>query len=253
MLQTLLPPDLHPAAAAVLIIVSFFASALTATFGIGGGVAMLAALSFYMPVAALIPVHGAVQLGSNAGRAVMQRADIAWPQIGAFLVGGLVGAGLGSRVVVALPEAVLELALGSFIIVITWVKFSKMRAMNLPGFAATGAVTTFASMFFGATGPLNAAAFDKSFGDRKTLVASLAAVMTIQHLLKIIAFGFAGFVFSDWLPLVAAMIVTGLAGTRTGLAILGRLPEDIFRIGLKWLLTLIALDMLWRGVDGLLW
>jgi uncharacterized protein len=252
MLQTLLPPDLHPAAAAVLVIVSFFTSALTATFGIGGGIAMLAALSFYMPVAALIPVHGAVQLGSNAGRAVMQRAEIAWPQIGAFLAGGIIGAGLGSRIVVSLPETILQLVLGSFIIVITWVKFSRMRAMNLAGFAATGAVTTFASMFFGATGPLNAAAFDKSFDDRKTLVASLAAVMTIQHLLKIIAFGLAGFAFHEWLPLVAAMTVTGLVGTRAGLVILGRLPEEMFRTGLKWLLTLIALDMLWRGIDGLL-
>ena len=70
----LVPSGLEPAAAIILVTASFFTSALTAAFGVGGGVFMLALMGLMVPVAALIPVHGAVQLGSNTGRAWHQRA-----------------------------------------------------------------------------------------------------------------------------------------------------------------------------------
>jgi uncharacterized protein len=79
-------------------------------------------------------------------------------------------------------------------------------------------------------------------------VATLAALMTSQHVLKMEAFGFAGFAFSSWLPLIGLMILTGLAGTGAGLLILGRIGEATFRLALKCVMTLIALDMLRRGL-----
>jgi hypothetical protein len=39
-------------------------------FGIGGGAALLAVMASLVPPAALIPVHGVVQVGSNLGRAL---------------------------------------------------------------------------------------------------------------------------------------------------------------------------------------
>ena len=74
--RRLLPEGLAPAVAALLVVASSFTSALTAAFGLGGGIAMLALMGLFVPVAALIPVHGAVQLGSNTGRAWHQRANV---------------------------------------------------------------------------------------------------------------------------------------------------------------------------------
>ena len=74
-----LPPGLDGMTAAILIAVSFFTSALTAAFGIGGGVAMLGALAGTVPPAVIIAVHGVVQVGSNLGRAIIQRASC-WGQ-----------------------------------------------------------------------------------------------------------------------------------------------------------------------------
>src|SRR5690606_16442647 len=101
-----LPPDgLGLAAAAVLVIASFFTSALTAAFGVGGGVAMLALMGLFVPVLALIPVHGAVQLGSNSGRAWRQRIHIRRDIFMPFLAGSLAGAIAGAFFVVQLPDA----------------------------------------------------------------------------------------------------------------------------------------------------
>src|SRR5690606_25363004 len=115
------------------------------------------------------------------------------------------------------------------------------------------AVTALVTMFVGATGPLLSAFFAQLLpDDRKALVATHAAGMTIQHGLKIVVFGLAGFAFAQWLPLVAAMIVSGYLGTVYGSAWLETLPEETFRRWFRIGITLLALDMIRRGVMALL-
>ncbi|MDP2121473.1 MAG: sulfite exporter TauE/SafE family protein [Hoeflea sp.] len=251
MIPVLLPPGLDPWAALVLTIVSFFTSALTVSVGIGGGVALLALMGYLVPVASIIPVHGVVQLGSNVGRAAILRDHVAWTCLAAFLVGAIPGAWAGGIAVGALAEPVLRAALGAFILVLTWMPLPRLAAIRLPGFALTGAVTTFLTMLFGATGPFNAVVLSKTFPDRLRFQATMSAVMSLQHLVKTLAFALAGFAFAPWLPLIAAMIVTGLMGTWVGANILRRTPERRFQLLFKICLTVLALDLVRRGVAGM--
>jgi uncharacterized protein len=244
-----LPAGLGTWPAALLVVASFFTSALTAAFGVGGGLAMLALMGLFVPVAALIPVRGAVQLGSNSGRAWHQRAhvrlDIAWP----FLAGSLVGAVAGAMIVVQLPDAVLKLLLGVFILVVTWAKVPGLATLGHAGMAVASAVLALTTMFVGATGPLLSSVLAQLIpNDRKALVATHGAAMTVQHGLKIVVFGFAGFAFRQWLPLIALMIVSGFLGTVYGTRWLDRLPEATFRRWFRIAITLLALDLLRRGL-----
>lgn len=248
-----LPSGLAPAAAAFLVVASFFTSALTAAFGVGGGVAMLALMGLFLPVAALIPVHGAVQLGSNTGRAWRQRAAIRFDVALPFVAGSLAGAAAGALLVVQLPDAVLKVVLGLFIIAVTWTSIPGMDRLGRAGLALGSAALALLTMFVGATGPLLSAFFAQIFrGDRKALVATHAAGMTLQHALKVVAFGFAGFAFWEWLPLIAVMIASGFIGTIYGTRLLALLSEEVFRRWFRVGLTLLALEMLLRGVYRLL-
>ena len=232
-LAALLPDGLRAGVALLLVVASFFTSALTAAFGVGGGVAMLALMGLFIPVAALIPVHGAVQLGSNSGRAWHQRAHVRRDIFGPFLAGSLVGA-----------------VAGAFVIAVTWARSPGFDRLSGAGLAVGSAVTALVTMFVGATGPLLSAFFAKLMpDDRKQLVATHAAGMTIQHFLKIVVFGFAGFAFAQWLPLVAVMIASGYLGTVHGGAWLERLPEETFRRWFRIGITVLALDMIRRGLS----
>jgi uncharacterized membrane protein YfcA len=71
--------------------------------------------------------------------------------------------------------------------------------------------------------------------------------MCIQHGLKVVAFGWLGFNFGDWLPLMAAMIAAGFLGTWMGTRLLERMPEEVFKAVLNWLLTVLSLDLLRRA------
>jgi uncharacterized membrane protein YfcA len=74
----------------------------------------------------------------------------------------------------------------------------------------------------------------------------------LQHGLKVVVFGLAGFAFASWLPLIAAMILSGYIGTVTGTRLLENLPEEKFRFWFKILLTLLAADMIQRGLAALI-
>jgi uncharacterized protein len=248
-LAFLLPEGLAGGPALLLIIASFFTSAITASFGLGGGVMMLALMGLFVPVAALIPAQGLVQLGSNTGRAWVQRAHVRASIMKPFLIGSLLGAVAGGFTVVQLPDQAMKIALSLFILFITWAKIPGLKSLSGLGLAIASGIIACLSMFLGATGPLMVSVLGAIIhNDRKALVATSAAAMTVHHGLKVVVFGLAGFAFADWLPLIVAMIATGYLGTLTGSQLLDKIPEDKFRFAFKIILTLLALQMLWRGI-----
>jgi uncharacterized membrane protein YfcA len=252
-IATLVPPGIDLTAAMLLIVASAFTSALTASFGVGGGIAMLALMGLYVPVAALIPLHGVVQLGSNVGRAIRQRENIRMAVAKPFIAGSVVGAFAGAFLVVQLPDALLKIVLGSFIIAITWLKLPGIGRLSRSGLAVLSMILAVVTMFVGATGPLVSPVIAKFLeNDRKGLVATHAAAMVAQHGLKIVVFGLAGFAFREWLPLLAAMIASGFLGTHYGTKLLDRMPERMFQLWFRIALTLLALDMLRRGLSALM-
>ena len=243
-----LPEAVSPFTASLLTIASFFTSALTASIGIGGGLMMLALLAYVLPPLVLIPFHGVIQLGSNASRAFVQRSDISWTVVLPFLGGALIGAALGAAVAIRLPIEWLRILLGAFILFVVWIKLPPLPSTDTAVSFSGGLVTTFISMFVGATGPLAAVFLSRFFKDRKTLVASHGAAMSFQHGFKVLAFMAAGFAFFNWVPLMIAMICSGYLGTLAGTRLLQRLPEELFKKLFKGALTLVALDLVRRGV-----
>ncbi|HRK23693.1 MAG TPA: sulfite exporter TauE/SafE family protein [Beijerinckiaceae bacterium] len=240
----LLPPGISPFVALALVAVSFATSALTAAFGIGGGVAMLGALASTVEPTMVVAVHAVVQIGSNIGRTVLQRVHVVWPIAARFTFGSIFGIALGATLFVALPVRVLLALIGVFILAMTWVPKPGIPGLERSGVVLGGAVSSVITMFVGATGPFINAMLKVLGLERRQMVATQAMCMTIQHTLKAVAFGLIGFSFGQWVPLMAAMIASGFAGTWLGTQLLERMSERFFSIVLKTLLTLIALDLL---------
>ncbi|MEO1252340.1 MAG: sulfite exporter TauE/SafE family protein [Pseudomonadota bacterium] len=234
-------PDALPLWAAILVIAtSFFAAAMTAAFGLGGGLVLLAVMSALLPAPAVIPVHGVAQLGSNAGRFALQMRDIVWPIALWFFAGSLIGALAGGRLAVELPVWALRAGVGLFILYAVWGPRPKGFAPGPATFFGTGVVGSFLTMFFGATGPIAATMLSTTQLDRLKTVATHAACMVFQHGLKILVFGALGFAYAPWAGLIAAILLVGFAGTYVGTRFLRRMPETLFRTGFRYLLTAIA-------------
>lgn len=248
MINALVPSEISPQFAALLVAASFLTSALTASLGLGGGVAMLAIMGTGMPVASLLPVHGIVQLGSNFGRSVIQFRHIVWPLLVWFLAGSVIGIAAGGWVVVLVPDSLAKIAMALFIL---WSVYGrKPRPEHVSGgfFVAGGALTSFGTMIVGATGPLVAALLSARGLTKQPLISTHAACMVLQHGLKILAFGLIGFAYAEWLPLLAAMIASGVAGTLLGTRALDNIPERTFRLAFRITMTLLGLQIAWSAV-----
>ena len=242
-----LPTGLDPLIALALVVLSFVTSLITATFSLGGGSLMIAVLALVFPPATVVPVHGAIQLGSNAGRAGVQRAHIQWHLVLWISLGAVIGTIVGGQFASLLPEAAFQIAIAVFVLITTWLPQPKIVGRSRLAQVIGGAVISALSMVVGATGPL-VAVFIKGLSDRRELVATHAMLMTIQNTFKVVVFVAIGFAFAEFLPLILAMIVSGFIGTALGSRLLVKVPEALFRIGFKVVLSLVALDLLREAI-----
>lgn len=245
-----LPPEIAGWVAAGLLAVSFVASFLTAAAGIGGGVLMLASIASALPAAAIIPVHGVIQIGSNGGRALLLRAHVHGRVFAWFVGGSVLGVAAGGSVYAVLDPDTLRLILGLFILYSVWGPKLGRASLSDAAFVPVGAVTSFLSMFIGGTGPFVASFVNPDRFGKEGTVATHAACMTLQHTMKVVVIGALGFAFAPWAAFLAAMIAAGFAGTLLGRSVLLRLPERVFAIAFKAVLTVLALRLLWsaRGI-----
>lgn len=248
LVDLLIPPGLDAGVTLTLFLTSMIASFITIAFGIGGGVLLLAVMASLVPPAALIPVHGVVQLGSNGGRMIFMFRHIHWQPCLSFAIGSLLGVAGGGALVFNLPPALVQVGVGLFVL---WSIFRKPPRWMSGMPAISGALSSFLTMFFGATGPF-VATFTKSLDlDRHAYVATHGTLMTIQHLLKTLVFGFLGFAFAPWAGFIAAMIAAGAVGTLLGRLVLDRMTDHRFRLALNIVLCLLALRLVWSGLMDL--
>ncbi len=237
-----------------LVVLSFFTAAFGVAAGLGGGVMMLAVMATIFPPTVLIPLHGAIQLGTNVTRTVIMRRHIVAGMIPAFavgtVVGAVVGAVVGGNLVVALPTALLQTILGAFVLYVCWApRPDSRRSYSAPKFFVLGAVGTLISMFVGATGTLLAPFVRAASPGRLEYVATHSLLMLFLHGLKMVTFGLLGFAFAAYVPLMLAMIATGAFGNLFGQKVLARLPEAVFHRVFQIVLTALSLRLLYAGLS----
>jgi uncharacterized membrane protein YfcA len=235
--------------AGLLVAASLVTSFISAAFGIGGGFMLIALLALLLPPAALIPVHGIVQFGSNASRSGIMLKQVVWRPVLPFVIGTVIGAGLGAMVVVQLPPWAVQLALGIFII---WAVFAKLPPIQQRYILLGGVVSSFLTMFFGATGNFIAAMVKSMNLYPVPHVATHSLMMTFQHFVKVLIFGLIGFQFGPYIILIIGMLISGLIGTIIGSRFLTKAGGRYFKPVLNTILFLAAARLIWAGVEGLL-
>jgi uncharacterized membrane protein YfcA len=244
-----LPDELSTLAGSLIIGISFFTSFITAAFGIGGGMIMVAVLAVLLPPAALIPVHGIVQVGSNAGRAAVLWKHLEIRPLIPFFLGSVAGVALGGVLFINIPPWAVQ---GGIALFILWSVFGKMPVLGRKSLAFGGIVSAFLTMFFGATGVFIATMVKSMNLPTLQHVGTHGLMMAWQHFLKFIAFGLLGFAYGPYVPLIILTIISGQLGTIVGKHMLVKIGDRYFKPVLNTILTLLAIRLLWQGLEDYL-
>jgi len=243
--MSVIPVELSEFTFYFLIFISMVTSFITAAFGIGGGAVLIGLLALKLPPFALLPIHGIVQIGSNFGRTVIFIKEIKKDVLIPFTLGTILGSSLGGTFFIQIDPWLLQLIVAMFIL---WSVFGKIPAIGASHITFGGMFSGFFTMFFGASGTLVAGMVKTMKLEPVNHLATHSALMTIQHLIKVVIFGFVGFAYGEYFFLITGMIISGFIGTLVGKKVLIKFGKKYFQVVLNTILTLIALNLIWNAI-----
>lgn len=231
-------------------------STLSAVVGLAGGLLLLALMLLFLDPLVAVPLHGVVQLASNFSRAHLQRRHVRWRLVGRFAWLLAPGGVAGMAVASSISPGALRVAIAVFVLGATWLPGLLRLGPGAPGrdparrFVLVGALVGFANVLVGATGPLLAPFVLGLRLSRQAVIGTLAACQTLGHLVKVLLFGLWGFSFLAYAVPLLALCAAALAGSALGTRLLAHLPERGFRVGVRLVLTALAIRIAWQGVLG---
>ncbi len=231
-------------AALVIVVGSFLAAVFNAAFSNGGAMIVLAATSAVLPIAAIVPIHSTLLIGSTVSRTVLFREHIDWSIVRPFLVGSVIAVAIASRIYAELPDTVIATSIGALMLVAIWLPAVSWRPRIRHPWAVVGFVHSFVSTLF-AYGALLHAIILHTGLRRREVVATMAASVTGMSLFKIIGYAVNGFDYRPYLEVVALSILAAFAGTWVGKLVIDRISEAVFRFVFRLLVTVTAIRLLY--------
>ena len=240
---------------ALLILISAAVTAcISGIFGMAGGMIFMGIIASVMGVAEAMVVHGVVQSISNSSRAWLLRPDIRWDILGYKLIGALPAIAILAMISFVPNKATLFIVLGLLPFILWLPKGVFQGDAAKPQHAALcGAMVMGLNLSAGVAGPALDFFYVKTTLTRKEIVATKAVTMFFSHLVKIIYFGIplvaaAGLTTLPPLWVFAAAVPCIILGTYIGTRILHRLSDIHFKSYTKYLVAVIGVIYLWRGL-----
>ncbi|TAL35396.1 sulfite exporter TauE/SafE family protein [Phenylobacterium sp.] len=241
-------------AAAFVVCMAFVTATLSGVFGMAGGLVLMGALAFVLPVQAAFVSHGILQLVANGWRSILHRKHVRWDIVGwyalASLIAGLIVAGLSFA-----PSKPLLFLLLGLVPFLTWLPqgwinldAARPRQAFLSGLTVTGLNLT-----AGVAGPLLDIFFVRTELTRHAIVATKAATQVFAHLAKILVYGAplvtGAAIGMPPLWVFALAIPLSMAGTYVGGLILDRMSDVNFKRWTRWIVTAVGISYLVRAAQ----
>ena len=226
----------------ILIIAAFVTAMLSGIFGLAGGMVLMGLLTLILPVEAAFVTHGILQLVANGWRAVIHRAHVQPAIFGWFALATL-AAGLVMFTLSFVPPKALIFLLMGLLPILLWLPkgwFAPDAAR--PGVAlSTGFVAAILNLTAGVSGPLIDTVFVRTGLNRHQIVATKAAIQSLNHISKIAVFGLilntaSAAAMPPWW-LFALAIPASMAGTGAGGWVLSRISDVDFKRWTAWIVT----------------
>ena len=236
-------------AALFVVGMAFVTAMLSGVFGMAGGLVLMGALAFVLPVQAAFVTHGVLQLVANGWRAILHRKHVRWDIVGWYALASLIAGGVVALLSFTPSKPLLFLLLG-LVPFLTWLpqKWINLDAGKPAQAFLSGLTVTGLNLTAGVAGPLLDIFFVRTELTRHAIVATKAATQVFAHLAKILVYGaplFAGqAVGMPPLWVFALAIPLSMAGTAVGGMILNRVSDVDFKRWTRWIITAVGISYL---------
>lgn len=227
-----------------LSLAAFISSTIAAIIGLGGGMVLISIVPIFLPLEAIIPVHGACQLASNISRVFFSFKTVLWKLFPAFVLGSCAGLMLVWALLRYAELSWLPIAIGTYIIATLWIPGIREALSRISNAYMIGAIQTGAGAVVGATGPLTTTLILGLTNKKDALVSTNALFMSFSHAVKLPLFLILGFSYSTYWTTILGMTVGAIFGSYVGTKLRHRIQSRRFLTVLKFTLTTLALKMI---------
>jgi uncharacterized protein len=233
--------------------VGLVAGTLSGIVGTGSSIMLMPVLVYEYGPKEAVPIMAVAAVMANFSRILAWWREVDWRACAAYSVTGIPAAALGARTLLELPSHTVDIAIGSFLIVMVpvrhWLARHQLKA-NLWHLAIGGAIIGFLTGIVVSTGPLSVPLFLFYGLSKGAFLATEAASSLGLYFSKSVTFQRFGALTPD-------IFVKGLiagASLMSGAFIAKRyvlkLKPDVFRLVMDGIMIAAGISMLWNAIQS---
>jgi hypothetical protein len=238
---------------ALVLAIGTVAGLVSGVVGTGATVILLPVLALTFGPKSAIPIMAIVALMSNFAKITAWWREIDWRAAGAYALGGIPGAALGARTMLLLPPRTVDLALGTFFLVMIpgrrWLTARSYRLgplLLVPAGFAIGFLTGIVA----STGPISVPVFTSYGLVKGAFIATEAAASIALYISKAITFRTFGALPTE---ILLQGLITGssvMTGTYLAKVLVERLSVARFQYLLDAVMLVSGVALLWTALKG---
>jgi len=236
---------------ALVLAIGTVAGLVSGIVGTGATVILLPVLALSFGPKSAIPIMAIVALMSNFAKITSWWKEIDWRAAGAYALGGMPGAALGARTMLLLPPHAVDIALGTFFLVMIpgrrWLAARNYKIGPLFLIPA-GFFIGFLTGIVVSTGPISVPVFTSYGLVKGAFIATEAAASLALYVSKAITFRSFGALPTD---IIVQGLITGssvMAGTYLAKLLVERLSITTFQYLLDAVMLVSGIALLWAAL-----
>jgi len=231
----------------VFVLIGLAGSLISAVFGFGTALLVIAVGSQVIPVKEAIALGTVLFAASTITKSLLFRRQTNWAVVGIITLGCLPFAALGALVLAFAPALLIKKMLGLMVLAylaLTLTKRFPSFRIGWTGLLAGSALYGFVSGLLGSGNLIKVVLFREMNITKEAFVGAMAATAVLSNLVKVSTYAMTGILRPEMAWHAVTLAVAGAVAALLGRAILRKISAHQFQIGVQILLGIAAAALL---------